>query len=695
MRKRKPKLNRRGFLKASLLAAAGLALQASSGCAATPSTGAVRSQVGNEDTRTPVPAGTLDPTTIARFVTQLPIAAAMPPAKGETSDGVDHYEVAMRQFEQQILPPPLPKTAVWGYGAVGHPGSFRYPGPTIEARHDVPVRARWINDLVDADGRFLPHLLPVDETLHWANPPGGLLGRDSRGTAQTPYMGPVPTVPHLHGGHTGEESDGHPEAWFLPDTAGIPPGYATVGSTYDAFKARALRAHGVRWAAGSATYLYPNDQAAATLWYHDHALGITRLNVYAGLSGFYLLRSGPGDEVRVQGSGELAMLPGPAPAAGDPSGQRYYEIPILIQDRSFHADGSLYYPGSRAPAEGLAPAEDEIAYIPDLACAEQPSDVSPLWTPEFYGNTIVVNGATWPYLEVEPRRYRFRFANGSDSRTLILRMDDGTPFHQIGASGGYLPDPVQQDELLLAPAERADVIVDFSGTPVGTQVTLLNLGPDGPFHGGTPGEDFSPADPAATGQVIQFRVVPATGEDPSTPVEDLSLPAPARAGPAVHTRKLSLNVVRSKTVQVVEKGGRLVMACDDPKARPFSPAALLLGTVSAKGYGVPLAYHEPVSEKPVAGTTEVWEIHNFTMDAHPIHLHLVMFEVLDRTSFGGDVRAPEPAERGLKDTVIAYPSEITRIRAHFDKPGRYVWHCHMLAHEDNEMMRPFEVVAPA
>ena len=419
-------------------------------------------------------------------------------------------------------------------------------------------------------------------------------------------------------------------------------------------------------------------------------LGITRLNVYAGLSGFYLLRGGPTDKVRSRRTGEPALLPGPAPAAGDPPDRRDYEIPILIQDRSFNVDGSLHYPVRRTG--GRAPDRDDIATIPQEACDGQPSDVPPVWTPELYGNTIVVNGASWPYLEVEPRRYRFRFANGSDSRTLILRMEDGTPFYQIGASGGFLPEPVQQEELLLAPAERADVIVDFAGIAPGTQLTLLNLGPDGPFRGGRPGEDWRPADPATTGLVMQFRAVPPRGEDPSTPVEDLSLPEPERPGREAHTRQVSLNTVHSKTVRVVEEDGRLVMACDDPKARSFSPAAYLLGTVNAKGHGVPLAYGEPISEQPAAGTTEVWEIHNYTMDAHPIHLHLVTFEVVNRESYDGTVRDPEPAERGLKDTVIAYPSEITRIRAHFDRVGRYVWHCHMLGHEDNEMMRPFEVV---
>ena len=690
----KGKIDRRRFLRTALLATTGLIAQGAAGCIPVSFEDTIGGAESGAQGEAITPSSALDPTTIEKFVTPLPIPAVMPAAQGEGTDSVDGYAVAVRQVEQQILPPSLPKTTVWGYGAAGHPDSYRYPGPTIEARYGVPVRVQWINQLVDDDGRFLSHLLAVDQTLHWANPGGGMAGRDAKGTSQAPYVGPVPLVTHLHGGHTGQESDGHPEAWYLPDTESIPSHFAGVGSTYDAFKALAARAYGAPWRAGSATYLYPNDQAAATLWYHDHVVGITRLNVYAGLAGFYLLRGGPGDEVRSKRTGDRAILPGPAPGAGDPPGFDYYEVPILIQDRSFHTDGSLFYPASRATYEGLAPTQMQVPFTPEPACAGQPSDVPPIWTPHFYGDTIVANGATWPYLEVEPRRYRFRLLNGSDSRTLILTTDAGIPFHQIGASGGYLPDPAEQAELLLAPAERADVIVDFSGIPAGTQILLLNVGPDGPFRGGMPGTDFDPADPETTGQVMQFRVVPGKGEDPSTPVEDLTLPAPGKPGPATRTRSVSLNIVRSAAVEVVEENGQLVMDCDDPRARAISPVSLLLGTLDEKGFGVPLAYHEPVTEQPVAGTTEVWEIHNFTLEAHPIHLHLVTFEVVNRESFDGKVREPEPSERGLKDTVIAYPSEITRIRAHFDRVGQYMWHCHMLGHEDNEMMRPFEVIAP-
>jgi FtsP/CotA-like multicopper oxidase with cupredoxin domain len=180
--------------------------------------------------------------------------------------GRDYYEIAVRQFTQQILPAGMPATTVWGYGSVNHPGSFNYPAFTIEARYGCRVKVRWINELVDEEGRFLPHLLPVDQTLHWANPPGGTTGRDSHGTDPTPYAGPVPLVTHVHGNHTFDYSDGYAEAWFLPDASDIPPGYATTGTFYEFF--RASSPNGAQWGPGNAVFDYPNDQRAGTQWYH-------------------------------------------------------------------------------------------------------------------------------------------------------------------------------------------------------------------------------------------------------------------------------------------------------------------------------------------------------------------------------------------------------------------------------------------
>ena len=601
------------------------------------------------------PKGTLDPATISKYMTWLVVPPAMPPTK--VSRKVDYYEIAVRQFEQQILPSALPVTTVWSYGSVNHRGTFNYPAFTINAHYLRPVRIKWINGLVDREGDFLPHLLPIDQTLHWANPPGGIEGRDSKGTDQNPYRGPVPIVTHVHGNHTFDFSDGYPEAWYLPGARNIPAGFAREGSFYDVFAAKSPI--GSRWGPGNAVFQYANDQSANTQWYHDHTLGMSRVNVYAGPAGFYLLHGGPGDLPN-------GRLPGPAPQVGDRPCKRYYEIPLVVQDRSFNDDGSLFYPDSRTLFDGFSG-----PYAPG-------SDVPPIWTPEFFGNTIVVNGKTWPVQEVEPRRYRFRILNGCGSRFFIFKLvsnplaprpvTPALPIWIIGAEGGFLPAPVELGRLLMAPAERADVIVDFTGLPVGTEIFLINEAPDAPF----PGPPNSFADPATTGQVMKFEVVRLVSDDTSTPPSRLILPQFHPLGPATNHRQLLL----------AEQG-----SADFPNV---SPVIVQLGTVR-NGKPNPLHWSDRVTENPALHSTEVWELYNSTADAHPIHIHEVQFQVVDRQPVGGSPRPPEPWERGFKDTVIAPPGEITRVKAKFDLPGRYVWHCHVLEHEDNEMMRPYQI----
>jgi len=371
-----------------------------------------------------ISGGTLDPNLIPKFQTPLLIPPVMPKAGRIVVRGgknVDYYEISMKQFEQQILPAGLPATTVWGYGAVSSESKrglllHNAPSLTIEARWNTPVRVKWINDLKNANNEFLPHLLPVDQTLYWANPLGGTSGRDTRPTFTStpgPYLGPVPIVTHVHGAiGVGDESDGYAEAWYLPAANNIPSGFASEGTWYNFFKGKAATSFGATWGPGFAVFQYPNENRASTIWYHDHAIGMTRLNVYAGPAGFYIIRGGPDGDDAVLDSrfGTQAVLPGPAPHENEkfPPNKTYYEIPIAIQDRSFNADGSLFYPNTRELFDGFAG-----PFIPD-------TDLSPIWNPEFFGNVIMVNGNTWPFQRVEQRRYRLRFLNGCQSRFLIL-----------------------------------------------------------------------------------------------------------------------------------------------------------------------------------------------------------------------------------------------------------------------------------
>ncbi|HEY3486317.1 MAG TPA: multicopper oxidase domain-containing protein, partial [Ilumatobacteraceae bacterium] len=392
------------------------------------------------------------------------------------------------------------------------------------------------------------------------------------------------------------------------------------------------------------------------------------------------------DAVLDRRTGPRAELPGPAPREGDqfPPNKPYREIAIAIQDRSFREDGALFYPDTRAFFDGV-----EGPYRPS-------TDVSPIWNPEFFGNTIMVNGATWPYLDVEQRRYRFRMLNGCQSRFLILDFDDipGVRVWSIGNEGGFLVEPMNLGDvtggrLLMAPAERADLIVDFTDVPVGSYV-LRNLGPDDPFGGGEPGVDFTAADPLTTGRLLEFRVAPAIDTDTTTPPEFLALPEIAALPEATVTRRLALVEEMSSFFEDAPVEAKLGTVDGDPAVTAARWTAL--------------DWDDAITENPAVGATEVWELYNMTGDAHPMHVHEVTFEVLDRQQLlideehqrvslapDSSPEAPAPWESGRKDTVIAPPGQVTRIKAEFTSPGQYVWHCHIVEHEDNEMMRPYRV----
>jgi FtsP/CotA-like multicopper oxidase with cupredoxin domain len=631
----------------------------------------------------------LDPSTQPRWVNQLPIPKVLRPTASPAYPGADYYEVRVTQFKQWMglyEPGTLKRTYTtsWGYGAVGQSydvgvrdgngnallqtGSV--PGPTFETTRGRPVVVKWINDLRNRDGSpMTTHLLEsaYDTTIH-----GASMGQ--------PH---VRTVVHLHGAEVQTNSDGFPEDWFTPNPFAPPNGLGGPAGNF-------------------ALYRYPNEQPGTTLWYHDHSVGITRLDVYTGQAGFFFVR-----EPAVDASLNL------------PSGP--YEIPLMIFDRMFNTDGSLSYlnmvntPGT--------------PYHPKLA-------------PEFFGNVVLVNGVAWPYLNVEPRKYRFHFLNASNARMYNLRLVNQATGEiwqnvwQIGSDGGYLAEPVQLSQtpvslndaadrstkLFLAPAERADVVVDFSKLPAGTTLLLTNDA-KAPFPDGTR------PDPSSNGSVMLFRVVPASGADASNLPAKLN-PLPTRIDPSAVSR------VRHLTLTEVE----------DPITG--NPVVGLINNT---------CWNEPISETPRLGTTEIWEITNTTPDTHPIHVHLVQFNLLNRQRFdktaylaaynslngGGNLPGPKPYcptmtdpvnppgvatspqlvppvdpyldaepippganEAGFKDTIRVKKETVTRFLIRFkpqdpgqDGPysgfsfdptiGRYLWHCHILEHEDNEMMRPY------
>lgn len=547
----------------------------------------------------------LDPVAQPKFVNPLPVPVAI----DVTAGGSYVFDVKPCVQNLGLIDPvsgqPL-MTNLWGYDG-------RYPGPTFVARKDVPVELEWRNRLVDGDGVPVPHLLPVDTSFHWAHP------------ENWPACG-VPLVTHIHGGHTESASDGLPDAWYTPD-------YGQTGHGFVKPK-----------------YYYDNSQEAATIWYHDHALGITRLNVHAGLAGFYLIRDENEDAL----------------AAADNLPIGPYELGLAIQDRDFTADGQLYRPS-----------------MPPLPGGPEPSIL-----PEYFGSFILVNGMTWPVLDVEPRQYRLRFLNGSDSRFYDMWLSDpllvggAVPtMTQIGTDSGLLNAPVPLAKLLLGCGERADVVVDFSNPALAGRTFILKNNGKTPFPMG------ANVDPRTTGQLMAFRV--SKPLDPAYPLT--TLPTDLRP---VHGPIQPL----APTPGVPERQLILAEMMDD-----YGRMLPMLGTAA----GGAMMFTDHITENPMLDDTEIWTIYNTTPDAHPIHLHLVAFQILDRQKYkatidpmtaavsnvklGGRPAAPRPNERGWKDTAIMYPGEVTRVIAKFDREGLYVWHCHILSHEEYDMMRPFYV----
>ena len=493
----------------------------------------------------------LNPMTLARFVDVLPIPTVISsdgtrPSPNNRKVQLPYYRIEMTELQAR-LHRDIPPTRQWGYA-----GSV--PGPTIATQSGQGLLIEWVNKL---PGK---HFLPVDHSLHGAE-------------GDKPE---VRTVAHVHGAKAPPESDGYPESWHTPGQSRI--------------------------------LYYPNEQAASTLWYHDHAMGITRLNIFAGLFGAFIITDAAEQALNL------------------PSGA--FDIPLIIYDRTLDRDGQLLYPVSATTG---AP-----------------------FVSEFYGNAFLCNGKLFPYLEVQPRKYRFRLLNAANGRFFHLTLAGNRAFHQVGTDLGFLAAPVELRTLVLFPAERAEVIVDFTGLE-GQEVELRSAG-----------EGF-----------LQFRVQKTQG------------------GPDTSALPVSLrSVPRTPESQSVRE--RLLTLSEHDDAAGNSMKMLLNES----------HWDMPVTEKPTLGSTEIWSFVNLAGDAHPIHLHLVRFQVLDRRPFDlfaynadkslvytGPAVPPDVNELGWKDTVRADPGMVTRIIVTFEGyTGRYVWHCHLLEHEDNEMMRPYDIV---
>jgi FtsP/CotA-like multicopper oxidase with cupredoxin domain len=559
-------------------------------------------------------------------------------------------------------------TTVWGYGENG--GSVTWPGRTIE-RHvnDKPLEITWQNKLTDAAGSPLPHLLPVDSSLHWAY---SLHGYEQNSIAQDG----VPLVPHVHGGRNDSPFDGNPEYFYSP-------GYMVRGP---------------RWVNKRYKYGGPEwNNTAGMMWYHDHSLGITRLNVYAGLAGFFPLR----DDNDSGKEGNPLGLP------ADP-----YELGFAVQDRMFRDTGELFvpaFPGDPAYDDFIT--GEGAVLAPDIFPGGGPTALA-----EFFGDHMVVNGIIWPKYSVEQRQYRVRFLNGCDSRFMRLRLkvvsatdtdpSAGAPvsFYVIGSDQSLRASAALVDEVDFLPGERLDLVIDFKDVPPGSRVIVENLLGDAPFGGSLPEPDDVFPD-RRTDRVMAFDV-----ELPfDSMVADTNIMDGSPLGGGVNVSSDITRIRKLALFEGMDEYGRL---------QPLLGTAEPVVDVTGNTVTGAMPWHTPITENPAVGDTEIWEIYNATGDAHPVHVHLVHFEVINREGFTansieqpviqhngavgvaqrlenivaeGNTRGPDVSEETRRDMVMALPGEITRIKMTFDKAGRYVWHCHILSHEDHEMMRPYHV----
>jgi spore coat protein A, manganese oxidase len=623
----------------------------------------------------------------------IPVAVKDTVNPGWWQPGVDHYTIDIGQFLDKLHPDLPNETRLWGFGQGYNPanqGWARHLGGIIAVKRGTPVQITFRNHL-PAD-----HILPVDTTIMGAD------GATNRADI------------HLHGGLVPWTSDGGPHAWWDPNPNGI---------NGESFLNNQVLRPGQTVPSNEAEYYYPNNQGSRLLWYHDHTLGNTRINAYAGIATAYVIY----DDYELSLMAD-SHLPGPLDTRTE---YLVFQDKIFVSNTTLTDDPSWFTVVKNSRKGDLWYAHEYDPARWDLVPGGDPPNPSAI--PEFFGDTILVNGAAYPYLEVEPRQYRFRLLNACNARFLNPRLvyataadatepqvdQPGPGFVQIATEGGFMPAPVSingpsQPTLLLAPAERADLIVDFRGVAPGSTLILYNdaaapypMGDD--VNDYYPGNLMTPSSTAGKGPntrtLLQIRVVPLNGD----PDAEIALPAnftptdpflvtqiagvPTPVPDEVETRYLTLN-------ETFDEYGRLIqfLGTDEP--------------VSGNDFG--RTYESRATEVIKKGTTEVWEIINLTGDVHPIHFHLVNVQVLSRQDFNdaiytggvptytGPALAPDDNELGWKETVRVYPGQVARVLMKFDLAkvpfpvpesprtggNEFVWHCHILEHEEHDMMRP-------
>lgn len=567
----------------------------------------------------------------------------------------------------------VPTTKVWGYGnsdlahifTDGTGLAATAPGRTFVVQRGTPITVNWYNNLVDAHGRPVSHLLPVDQTIAMQKDPTG-----------APING-VPITIHHHGAASAMEFDGGPDQWFTPLRRQVGPGVYIGGSHPNS-------------TAGSdhLTYRYDNTEEACMHWYHDHAEGLTAINAYAGLAGLYVIRD----------ANEAALIANKLIPTGE------QEIPLVIQDKIFQAGGDLAFEDDSPALNGwntLAPGS--VKTLPGFPAYDpnNPDTVvtgsNPTRQPEMFGDIICVNGVAWPNLDVEPRQYRLRLLNASDSRVYNLNFG-GRTIYQIGTDGGFLNAPAALSTITIAPGERKDIVIDFTGLSQGTKLVVTNDAAF-PYPGGDPttaGDPWATIMQISVSKALNTRVNPAARMKPTTRLRGYDAATPLL--PAVTSVPTS-GIAATRRIMLGE-------GCDE-----YGRVMPMLGTM-AEGTK---RFADPPDIFPAVGTTEVWEFWNTTADAHPVHMHLVQFRAINRQAFDAPIQEkllsngwdgvqlagpttltapadPAPAdEQGWKDTIVCPPGYVTRVVANFTRKGKYVYHCHILSHEEHDMMRWYEV----